>query len=325
MHRILEAFDRFFSTAIVFVYLVAMLLGTGTYFLGHAFGIPGIVTIAIAFGLATAAEVHSFLEQRHTRDYFARLQHLRAGSPEADAMRFQFWLHLGITSGLVLFSMCNGIAFWALEARPASLGDWLAVSVRGVIVPLFFLAAGFLTPLHADPHETINGTAHTMLTTTMRATKKQFKRRVRRIKKSGADLTPLTIALLEDAGDTAGAERLRLIATGLATAEGRSSAGPEIAAFDRPPTGPGTPSASSIPSMRLLPASSAEERRVRDLLTREPAANPSRIAEACNVSLSTASKYWRLHGTPATGATTTSTSAPRQTPRQPRASRKRAS
>lgn len=288
MHRILESFARFFSTAIVFVFLADMMLGTGTYFLGPRFAVAAGVLILIVYGLSLAVEVQSFLEQRQTRDLFQRWQRAPRDSDEAKLLRVQFRLHLGITCALIGFSMFNSVAFWALQARPADFWSWAAVVLRGSIIPLFFLAAGFLTPLHADARETINATSAFMLDRALKASRKHFKRRVKALTRAQADLTPLTIALVEDAGDTLGAERLRLIAYGLALAEGQDppALGPS---FDRPPTGPGTP------SMRLLSESVAEA-RVRALLTDEPGASPTRIAQATGVSLSTASKYWNIHG-----------------------------
>lgn len=319
MHRLLEKLDRHFTVLVPVTYLAGLFLGTAAYFSGLVLN----ATLAVGIALAFAAEVHAFLEQRRVRSLWQALSRTTASDDEdaahrRDALAGQMRLHVGILIGLVLFSVGNGIAFWATELHPTSQWMWAQVVMRGAVVPLLFLATGALAPLGSDASTMLAQAADDMLNQTLKAQTRQWRGRIRKAKRAGADLTPLTIALMLDAGDTEGARRIQIIADGLAAAEGLLPG-----QHRRPPTGGGTPilaqpelpvetgadlldwptmTQTSAPAAFGAPAQasrpmSPEELRVRRMFREHPEllnAGLDEISARANVAKSTASKVRRL-------------------------------
>lgn len=320
MHRLLERFSAFAATGVVLVYLGGLFLGTATYFVGRAIGTSPDLDASIGFALALAVEVHSFLSQRLTRSHFQQRNKLDEAQADWDAADRQFRIHLGITCGLVAFSVFNSIAFWALVMRPQTIGDWLQVVVRGLIVPLAFLAAGFLTPLSHDAAQLLQDASAVMLRQTVKVTVKQWRRRVARARKAGIDLAPVAVELMEDAREVDAARRIRIIAHALDVAEGRVPERAHILpppeytpdeafdiAWDRPPTGPGSPVASRRRAskrgkgshkraavIRLQTSRRDVETAIRALLGEQPGMSIRQLSKRAGVSESTASKYRRI-------------------------------
>lgn len=244
MHRILERLDRNFTVLVPLAYLAGMLVATAAYFSGLVLD----ATVAVGIALATAAEIHSFLEQRRVRLTWQQLAKTSDDDPRHEQLASQLRLHVALLAGLVLFSIGNGIAFWATLTHPASAGDWLPIVVRGSIIPLLFLATGALAPVSSDAAALLSQAADDMLYSTVRTSVRQWKRRVRKARRQGIDLAPLAVSLMLDANETDAARRIQLIADGLARAEALGASG-------KPPTGGGTPIA-TVPAQlggRVIP------------------------------------------------------------------------
>lgn len=315
MHRILERLDGAASTIVPLAYLAGMMLGTAAYF-------SGVIVdagLAVGLALAVAVELHGFLEQRRVRALWTA--NSRASSDaERDAVRPQLAAHVAILAALVAFQAYNSYRFLALTGRPDLL--------RALVLPLAFLVSGALSPLTHDPADELRAASRSMLHYTVRKMARQWRKRVRhaagpawwqfwRRRSEAVDLSPIAIALMHDAGDAAGARRIQLIADGLSTAEGRpvtqvraaapaSLEAPAEAfnvAWDRPPTGPGSPASKRGGSkrakrqpargaaLRLMPPEDAET-RIRAALAAEPGISIRALADAAGVSQATASK-WR--------------------------------
>lgn len=232
MHRFLERLDSAAATVVPLLYLVGLMLGTMAYFTGVTLD----AGLAVGMALACAAEVHAFLEQRRTRAAWGVLQRTPDDDPRRDSLSANLRLHVGILAALVVFSTYNSIAFVAATWHPIPgwLPGWLQIGIRGSVVPSLFLLTGALAPLSEDAGGMLARAAHDMLQRTLKATVKQWRRRVDRAYHGGLDLAPVAVSLFLDAGDTDGARRVQLIADGLNRAEGKN-------APERPPTGPGTP------------------------------------------------------------------------------------
>jgi hypothetical protein len=213
----LERIDATLSNILPLLYLAGLALGAAAYFSGVILD----VGIAVGIGLACAAEIHSFLAQRRTRAAYALFQRAAPGTPEREEYARQAWVNGGILALLLAFSAFNAWAFnvetWHTAQGFLPYGVQLAV--RSLIIPVLFFLAGFLVPLTTDAGALLASAAHSMLHTTIKATVKQWQRRVRRARKRGIDLAPVAIALMEDAGDTDGARRIQMIAQGLDAAE----------------------------------------------------------------------------------------------------------
>jgi hypothetical protein len=320
MHRFLERLDGAASTLVPLLYLAGLMLGTMAYFTGISLD----AGLAVGVALATAAEVHAFLEQRRTRAAHAILARTPLDDPRREQLVNDLRLHIGILAALVVFSTYNSIAFVSATWHPTSsfLPHWLQVGIRGAIVPSLFLLTGALTPLSEDAGGLLARASHDMLHKTLRATLKQWRRRVNRADRSGLNLAPVAITLMVDAGDVDAARRIRLIDDGLTRAE----QGPPVPAGwlplvgsdapERPPTGPGTPTIALdepvAPRPALEPRRTAAalqlveprasqrksrkrapspERRIRALLTAEPDLSAREIARRLRISESTAGRW----------------------------------
>lgn len=232
MHRALERLDTAASTIVPLLYLAGLMAGTLSYFADVQLGFVLTVGIALAF----AAELHSFLALRRCRAIFAQFTRAALGSEQRERLAVQMRVHVAILGALVAFSTWNSIAFVASTWTPARgwLPAWVQIGIRGGIIPAFFLLAAFLSPLHADAGALLAAASHDMLRRTIRATVKQWKRRVETARRRGLDLAPIAVALMLDAGDTDGARRVQMIAEGLAVAEGISSNPAPAHATDAP-------------------------------------------------------------------------------------------
>ncbi len=310
MHRLLERLDRSFTTLVPLTYLVGLFLGTAAYFSGLVLDAGVAVGIALAF----AVEVHSFLQQRRVRLLWQQLTRTLDDEAKRAALVTQLKLQMAILVGLVAFSIGNGIAFWASIAHPSDAGSWAQVVLRGVMVPVLFLATGALAPVSSDAASLLSQAADDMLYSTVKVTVRQWKKRVRKARKAGVDLAPLAIALMLDAGETDHARRIQLIADGLVRAE--------LGGPNRPPTGGGSPQhlmpvppsgwpeVLNLPVASPVPATAAfgvaapnsqsmspEEVRVRRLLRDRPellTATLDELAAVAEVAKSTASKVRRI-------------------------------
>jgi hypothetical protein len=178
--------------------------------------------------------------------------------------------------------MYNGAAFlsrtWPIV--PGFLPAGFQVAIRATILPLLFLASGFLTPLHTSAGDVLASASREMLHSTVRATRKQWKARIAKAQREGLDLAPVAIALMHDAGDLEGARRIRLISDGLSAAENGTTARTEVAPPDDPNP---TPEKRRTRTTRVVPVSEIAERRVTRLLKEEPAISNRQAAKRAGV------------------------------------------
>ncbi|MGZ6350603.1 MAG: hypothetical protein ACXWQ8_14015 [Ktedonobacterales bacterium] len=221
MEKALERFARLMGTGVIITYLVGLFVGTATYFVGRLIGNDTSFAFAVGIALAVSVEVHSWLSQRLARNLWQQLHKMSETDERYDDIRAQFKLHMWITVGLVVFSMVNSMLFWYVTWPTAekSAFDIVQIIIRGAVIPMAFLAAGFLTPLTHDASAMLADVAHSMLTKTTKAMAKQWKQRIKQAQRQKIDLAPIAISLMQDAGDHAAAKRIQVIADGLARAE----------------------------------------------------------------------------------------------------------
>ena len=323
MERFVERLAAFFATNVVLVYLGGMFLGTLVYFTQASFGISTSLELTVGVCLAFAVEVHSFLEQRQTRRLYQLWSHLEPDSEPRAAAWTQVIIHLGLTAGLVAFSMFNAIAYWALTTHPQTSADWVQVVIRGIVIPAFFLAAGFLTPLHHDATDTLDQAAASILSKTVKVTIKQWHKRVQQNAKQGVDLAPVVIALLHKQGDAGAAERVSLIAAQLDVAERKATRRgdsfphvPDLTPLPYPPQslqaqpamqGTTSPTVQYVGSVLEAPSTAtatdpAASTATLDNPTPEqkcrmhytPGMTAGALRRASGVSKTSANKYWRV-------------------------------
>lgn len=218
MHRILERLDALTSSLVPLLYLAGLMLGSIAYFAGLTLNYE----LAVGLALASALELHSFLQQRRARAAYTQLQRLADTDPEYEQARHQFRVNAWLLVALLSFSAVTAIAYAAETWTPAPGPLWLRwgqIAARGLAIPALFFAAGLLTPLHSDAADQMRSTSSEMLQRALKATARQWRMRLKRAEQRSADLAPVAVALLEESGDHAAARRIELIAAGLRSAE----------------------------------------------------------------------------------------------------------
>jgi hypothetical protein len=324
MHRLLERIDGAAATLVPLAYLAGMLIGTAAYFSGVVLE----AGVAVGLALAFAVEVHGFLAQRRMRATWGQLARLSRDDPERERLTAQLRANVVVLAALILLSMYNGAAFlshtWPIV--PGFLPAGVQIAIRAVVLPVLFLASGFLTPLYTSAGDVLEAASREMLHRTVRATLKQWRQRIDQAQRASLDLAPVAVALMEDAGDTDGARRIRLIAAGLAAAEQGGPQAPvriapatrfpvaltgtetptegEGSKPTRPPTGPGSPAHARrrpaskrrglgrSPILRLAPE--GPEQRIRTVLADTPDVSIRQLAKRAETSQSAASKWARV-------------------------------
>lgn len=229
MHRLIMRFEHTMRNAVLLVYLSALFIATSAYFAGHALGWGADLLFYVALAEAAAVEVHSFLSQRMTRELH---QQLHADTVRAlrydvrDALERRFRLHLRITCGLVAFSMFNSVAFWATIMQPQTAADWAQTALRGAVLPLAFLAAGFLTAVREDVSDALTDAGDDLTRTMVRAATRQWRKRVRRARRRGANLAePVAILLeMQESGGMPSSVMVRMMDAAIRTAEDGTTA-----------------------------------------------------------------------------------------------------
>ena len=258
MHRILERLDGAASTIVPLAYLAGMMVGTAAYFSGLVLD----AGTAVGISLAVAIELHGFLEQRRMRALWNAYTRMPE-SEERDRLGGQLRAHVAILAGLVLFQAYNSLQFLSATWRPSPgiVPEPVQLVIRALVLPAAFLLSGALSPLTVEASDELRHASRQMLHRTLRATLRQWSKRIDTASRAGHDLAPVAVSLMLDAGDADGARRITLIADGLNTAEGRTTiaAAPQLTApddamvaidFDRPPTGGGSPSAAPTKGKR---------------------------------------------------------------------------
>lgn len=200
---------------VIMLYLAGMMLGTADYFTGQHFG----AVILVGWGLACAAELHSYLVQLRVRILNAQLSKLNEEDPHFAKLTREFILQRRAMWALIGFSIYNSIAFWATQLHPVMWQDWAQVIGRGLIVPCLFYVAGHLHPIAADATDMLEQANAKMLNRTMKALTADMKKRIGRAEREGHDFTPLTVALLLDVGKKDEARRIQMITDGLKRTE----------------------------------------------------------------------------------------------------------
>lgn len=311
MVRFFEKLDDLFSQIVPLAYLLGLAAGTVTYF-GGAIPNP-VVAVGVCVGIA--AELHFWLQQRRVRAAYGVLARMNQKDPRREVLLKQFRVQVAILVALGLFSMWNSNLFLASYWHPATsiVPDWLQSFIRGSVIPVLLWLTSSLMPLTEDPSAYLTRNANQILRKMLKETLRQMKGRIKKARKRGADLVPVSVALMVDIGDSDGARRLRMISEGIAEAEGETTGPTYTAPFftDQPtwtpPNGPGglpmPPDNEYAPPQPLYPrprpkARTAEEARsdaetvIRNLLAQNPEMPRTEIMRRGHIAMGDVD-YWR--------------------------------
>jgi hypothetical protein len=261
--RFFDWLDEAAGGMIRLAYLLAGITAVAVYFgAGHLPAIlEGVLNATLPWSLAFAIETHTYISARRVRLAWQDRQASPSESDEhkraTDAMK----VNLGILAILLAFSAWNQLNYlyetWTPPATALALPGWAAYVVRALVIPCAFMAAAFLAPSAAPVASQVDAEARATLADVFSIARKQRRKLIRQAEKDGRDMTGALVELVEDPA----ARHIIAHAYGA------------IKPSDKPPTGPGTPSATPAPSGDVTKTS--ESRRLRPVPTqpRQVAAN----------------------------------------------------
>jgi hypothetical protein len=220
MDNVGTAFDRWLANIVRAAYVLGTVFGWYGLFTGSNINNP-LVTYAAGICLAIAVVLHEWLQLRRAKLY--RNRAVRAGTDPKLQNHFakQFWVNFVIgciilaAGGFMLynhFSIINGGA----NLIPGNV----AAVIEAVIIPVFAAISTFLTEVEDDPGALLSRMAHTMTLAAVKKIDNQWSQRLASAVQNRRNLAAIAVALMEDAGDTAGASRIRIIEQGLRDVEG---------------------------------------------------------------------------------------------------------
>lgn len=334
--HILDAIDEGAGAFIRLAYLCAGVTAVALYFgAGHLpAAVESALNGALPWALAAAVETHTYVTARRVRASWQDLQAAPAGSQEGMRARGALRVNLAVLAGLLLFSCWNQLnylaATWAPPVTALALPAPVAYAVRALIVPAAFMAAAFLAPLAPPISAEIEAEARATLADVFKIARRQRRRMLQSAERSGQDMTTALVQLVQDP------EARRLISHAYAAISPDStghtipamltagSESPPVALLEapgsldpeRPPTGPGSPSALPGPSgvrtggkktsrldiIKLTPERSARPRKVAARGNAEQRCRSawrdgitiSQLEREASVSRSTAHKWNRV-------------------------------
>ncbi len=227
----MERLDRVGTQIVPFAYLAALMGGTAFYFTDGQWGVFTSAILIIGGSVAVATELHSFLTQRRARIAWKKWRKTPRelegnDNPAYAAARGDFFAQIGILLLLVCWQCFTAIMYRYATWHPRAglLSSDVQIVLSGAIIPFFFLMAGFLVDIAADPAETMQQTAAHILGKTQRAMFKQWNRRIDKATRKNANLAPLTIRLTRFVGDEATANLIAEIDAGLSLVESPTAA-----------------------------------------------------------------------------------------------------
>lgn len=311
--RIIEAVEESASGLIRIAYLLAGVTAVSAYFGDGT--VPGSVTAianaALPWVLAAALELHLYLTARRVRAAWQGIQASSKGSEEREKAVGGIRVNLGILAALLAFSCLNQWQYlgqtWTPPTGQFALPLWAAYALRATIVPLAFLAAAFLTPVGESLSARIKTEAHHYAGQVFRVARRQWSAQLRRMQEQDRDVTAALIDLVDDESERRALVTVHKAMFGAQSATGsgdvRSQAAHvEVSSLpEKPPTGPGTPTAQPAktprakrePAIRLVPDRPTRDARtrVRAVLGRSPDVSKVEGARRAKVSPTTFQKY----------------------------------
>lgn len=247
MHKLFDFFDDQVSELLPLLYLFGTAVGTAYFFvgasfldLGHTLAQDPFLVLVFITGIviAVAVELHAYLQQRRARQAWQELQRTPTSSPNYPLVKRASLVAHRWMIALMAFQMVSSMGFWliATDLTGANLFLWGAVLLRGAIVPLLLYGTGYLSRLRQDAAGILGKSADRMLLKTVAVQGKQWARRLNKAAHSGANLAPIAIDLMMDAGETEAAQRIQRIEAGLTASEqGRPIIASSLAGYQRDP------------------------------------------------------------------------------------------
>lgn len=215
--------DRIMSWSVRVAYIIGMFFGWFGVFTGLTINNP-MVTYISGAALAGAVTTHEFLQLRRAELYRKRAQ--RSNTAPTEAKHFRKLARTNfIVTGIILaagsFMLYNH--FSIVGGGEDSITPHIRAIIEAVLIPLFAGISTLLTEIEDDPTALLARASYEMQLDAVNKVKKQWTERVETVVQSGHNLSPVAIALMLDAGDETGAQRIRIIEEGLAAAEGFGS------------------------------------------------------------------------------------------------------
>jgi hypothetical protein len=204
LSKLLDWIDESASGLIRLAYLFAGIVAVAAYF-GNG-TVPNSITdisnAVLPWALAFALETHTYLTARCVRSAWQGMQATVKDSAEYERAVGAMKINLCILVGLLSFSMLNQLQYlsqtWTPPHTGLALPTWLAYIVRAVVIPLAFLAAAFLVPVGESLTAQIKAESHRFAGATFKVAWKQWKARLKEMRKQKQDVTHALIGLVDD-------------------------------------------------------------------------------------------------------------------------------
>jgi hypothetical protein len=312
VNRWLDALEESAAGLIRVCYLLAGVLAVAAYFgdgtVPHS--VTALFNAVLPWVLAVALETHTYLTARRVRNAWLTVMAAGHGSDERRRAVGVLKVNLAILAGLLAFSMLNQLQYlsgtWTPPRTGFALPVLMAYVVRAVVVPLAFMAAAFLAPSAESLTAQIKTEAHRFAGATFKVARRQWKSRLREMRRAKQDVTGALIGLVDDADERRVVETIHGV---LFTPAVPMLPEPEVQPLPeppkRPPTGPGSPTTAKangtrrerLDVLRLTPdrpvkrlAAATYEDKARRVLAQHPDAGKRTLAKLVGCSESTAGR-----------------------------------
>jgi hypothetical protein len=212
--------DRIMSWSVRVAYIIGTFFGWFGMFTGTVLNNP-VVTYLSGAALAGAVVTHEFLQLRRAELYRRRAQ--RSTTTPTEGKHFKKLAFTNFTVSCIILAAGSFMLynhFTVIGGGVDVFGPNSRALIECILIPLFAAISTLLTEIEDDPNGLLARAAYEMTQKAVKLVQQQWDDRVQNVVQSGHNLSPVAIALMVDAGDEAGAKRIRIIEEGLATAEG---------------------------------------------------------------------------------------------------------
>ena len=205
MNRILDWLDEAAGGVIRLAYLTWGIVAVAAYF-SDTGAVPHPVTLvlnaAAPWVLAGALETHTYLTARRVRSAWQEQISAALGSEAHTKASGALKVNLGILAGLLTFSVYNQLQYlaatWTPPASPLTPGGPWPYLIRALVTPSAFMAAAFLAPPPSGIVAQVEAEAHGFARFVFQIARRQWRDKLREMKRQRRDVTGLFVQLVED-------------------------------------------------------------------------------------------------------------------------------
>jgi hypothetical protein len=247
MHQFGVKFERFLGASILFIYLLASVIGAAMFFGANA--IPEwaaqIIEAFRPWVLGVAFEGQTMLTARHVS---GNIRQLRSPVLEAEVRKrvlWDMWLHILLLAGLAVFSFWNQLNYLLATWTPPTTNAidipvWAQYVIQAAALPILSLAAAFLAPAALSTAERMVEEAGKTLEQFIDVLKKQRNRTISKVEAIDVDMSAAVLQVAAAAGDKKAGAMIASVQSalvGLVTSDGQPVTVPVVTPEKAAPNG----------------------------------------------------------------------------------------